>query len=77
MFIKTNTFSRKLLNNYYTLLQKSGEDFWWIHDVQNLALNTTHFEKKLKKGIVCKYLSFKKKVFYQKKIFKGYFRYLV
>lgn len=46
-------FFRKLLNNYYTLLEETGQDFWWIHDVQKLALNTPHSSEKLKKGFVC------------------------
>lgn len=46
-------FLRTLLDNYYTLLEESGQDFWWIHDVQKLVSNTHHSSEKLKKGLVC------------------------
>lgn len=45
--------SRKLLDQYDTLLEKTGPDFWWIHDVQKLVSNTSHSTEKLKKGLVC------------------------
>ncbi|XP_060879352.1 isoleucine--tRNA ligase, mitochondrial [Metopolophium dirhodum] len=41
----------KLLDQYYSLLEKTGEDFWWIHDVQKLVTNTPHSPEKLKKGL--------------------------
>jgi len=44
--------SRQLLDQYYTLLEKTGQDFWWIHDVQKLVSNTPHSPEKLRKGLV-------------------------
>jgi len=49
-------FARKLLDQYYALLEKTGQDFWWIYDVQKLVSNTPHSPEKLKKGLVCSYL---------------------
>lgn len=45
-------FLRKLLDNYNTLLEETGQDFWWVHDVQKLVSNTMHNPEKLKKGLV-------------------------
>ncbi|XP_060838287.1 isoleucine--tRNA ligase, mitochondrial [Rhopalosiphum padi] len=41
----------QLLDQYYTLLEKTGQDFWWIHDVQKLVSNTPHSPEKLRKGL--------------------------
>lgn len=46
-------FLRKLLNNYYTLLEETGQDFWWAHDVQKLISNSYFHPEKVKKGLVC------------------------
>lgn len=53
---------RNLMDQYYTLLEKTGEDFWWIHDVQKLVSNTSHNPEKLKKGLVCLNLLLLKKI---------------
>lgn len=50
------SFIRKLLDQYYALLEKTGQDFWWIHDVQKLVSNTSYSPEKLKKGLVCSVL---------------------
>lgn len=47
------SFDRKLLDQYYALLEKTGQDFWWIHDVQRLVSNTSHSSERLNKGLVC------------------------
>lgn len=73
------SFVRKLLDQYYALLEKTGEDFWWIHDVQKLVSNTSHSPEKLKKGLVCSYLLIILNIIYIFYYFylTGYSRYLV
>lgn len=46
-------FFRKLLDNYFILLEKTGQDFWWVHDVQKLTSNTPHRSENIQKGLVC------------------------
>lgn len=46
------SFARKLLEQYNALLEETGQDFWWIHDVQKLVSNTSHSPEKLIKGLL-------------------------
>lgn len=34
------------------LLEETGQDFWWSHDMRKLVSNTSHSPEKLKKGLV-------------------------
>lgn len=71
---------RKLLDQYDSLLDTTGPDFWWIHDVQKLVSNTPHSPEKLKKGLVCSYLLLFLifiHIFYYNCFITGYSRYLV